>query len=430
MAKPLFNFEKGAHKMKKVLLSLVLFSLVVSLPAVAQTSLKDVPSNHWAASAVYDVVQLGVVQGYPDGTFRGNRNITRYEAAVMISKLAKVMEGMGGAEGVSEARVKELINRAMANSAAPSDGAGISGTLFVSYVNGLENYPAYNNFGLDRAYITINRQLGANAKAKVVLDSGRISGVTDRMETFLKYAYVDLEDVVPAGAIPGFSLNGRIGMQPTYWSSWVDGIVGLRVVASSLVGLDGGITTSDFGLGAHGTLNIGLPINYIVTALNGSGFAAMENNAAKNLAGRVDTEIMPGIIVGIGGRIADIEPDGDTGGKLANAILAYKSDMIKAYIEGLYGRGGIGGSASGSLNLGMMQDMMSAWGVYGRVDVYDPDRDIKDDHRIRYWAGVSYDWNDNVKLLADYSGVSYMNASLVLPDTTVSQIALRTQINL
>jgi hypothetical protein len=428
MAKPLFNFKKGVHKMKKALLMLVLVSLVASVPAVAQ--LKDVPSNHWAASAVSDVVKMGVVQGYPDGTYRGNRNITRYEAAIMISKIAKYLEGKGMGGGVSEARVKELINRALADSAAPSDGAGVSGTIFARYINGIENSPVINNFGLDRAYITINRRLGANAKAKVVLDSGRIAGNSERLETFLKYAYVNLENVVPADAIPGFSLNGIIGLQPTYWSAWVDGIVGLRVVASSLVGLDGGITTSDFGLGANGTLNIGLPINYLVTALNGSSFAGAENNAAKNLAGRVDVEIMPGIIAGIGGRIADIEPDGDTGGKLANAILAYKSDMIKAYVEGLYGRGGIGGSASGYLNLGMMQDMASAWGVYGRVDVYDPDRDIADDHLIRYWAGVSYDWNANVKLLADYSAVSYMDSSLVLPGTTVSEIALRTQINL
>jgi hypothetical protein len=49
---------------------------------------RDVPDDHWAASSVYDLVNMGVTQGYPDGTFRGNNNITRYETAMFLSKLA------------------------------------------------------------------------------------------------------------------------------------------------------------------------------------------------------------------------------------------------------------------------------------------------------------------------------------------------------
>ena len=57
------------------------------IPAVAKKFM-DVPDDHWAASSVYDLVNLGVTQGYPDGTFRGNNNITRYETAMFLSKLA------------------------------------------------------------------------------------------------------------------------------------------------------------------------------------------------------------------------------------------------------------------------------------------------------------------------------------------------------
>lgn len=52
---------------------------------------KDVPDAHWAEGAVYEMSRLGVLQGYPDGTFQGSRNITRYEtakiAAAMIAYL-------------------------------------------------------------------------------------------------------------------------------------------------------------------------------------------------------------------------------------------------------------------------------------------------------------------------------------------------------
>jgi len=63
------------------------------ITAVTVPKFKDVPDDHWAASAVYDLVKLGVTKGYPDGTFRGNKPITRYETAVLISKLAQVVGG-------------------------------------------------------------------------------------------------------------------------------------------------------------------------------------------------------------------------------------------------------------------------------------------------------------------------------------------------
>lgn len=47
----------------------------------------DVPESHWAAASVYDLVKMGISQGYPDGTFLGSRNITRYETAMLMSKM-------------------------------------------------------------------------------------------------------------------------------------------------------------------------------------------------------------------------------------------------------------------------------------------------------------------------------------------------------
>jgi len=49
---------------------------------------RDMSDSHWAAPSVYKLVNLGVTQGYPDGTFRGTKPVTRYEAALFMSKLA------------------------------------------------------------------------------------------------------------------------------------------------------------------------------------------------------------------------------------------------------------------------------------------------------------------------------------------------------
>ncbi len=44
----------------------------------------DVPQNHWAYGAVSRLQEAGIIAGYGDGTFRGSRNITRYEMAQMV----------------------------------------------------------------------------------------------------------------------------------------------------------------------------------------------------------------------------------------------------------------------------------------------------------------------------------------------------------
>lgn len=44
----------------------------------------DVPSNHWAYEYVNKLHDLGIVEGYPDGNFDGNRMMTRYEFAAVV----------------------------------------------------------------------------------------------------------------------------------------------------------------------------------------------------------------------------------------------------------------------------------------------------------------------------------------------------------
>lgn len=48
------------------------------------TLFPDVPSNHWAYEAVSDLSRRGLVEGYPDGTFGGDRLLTRYEFAEIV----------------------------------------------------------------------------------------------------------------------------------------------------------------------------------------------------------------------------------------------------------------------------------------------------------------------------------------------------------
>ena len=55
--------------------------------ATAPGAITDVPAGHWAREGVSLLVKRGLILGYPDGTFRGGAAITRYEAAVIFSRL-------------------------------------------------------------------------------------------------------------------------------------------------------------------------------------------------------------------------------------------------------------------------------------------------------------------------------------------------------
>src|SRR6056297_355146 len=72
--------------MKKITISIALLLVVaLAMPAFG-ASFTDVPSNHWAYDAINKLVASGVITGYPDGTFRGDQDMTRYEMAVMVSR--------------------------------------------------------------------------------------------------------------------------------------------------------------------------------------------------------------------------------------------------------------------------------------------------------------------------------------------------------
>jgi hypothetical protein len=75
-------------------------------------ALKDIPPNSWAYQAIVDLVNDGIVVGYPDGTFKGNRPLTRYEAAVLTERavqfLTKELANPQTAGSVSQADIETL----------------------------------------------------------------------------------------------------------------------------------------------------------------------------------------------------------------------------------------------------------------------------------------------------------------------------------
>lgn len=106
--------------MKKSL-SLVLalvFVLGIAGTALAANPFVDVPAKHWSYDAVNKLVKAGIVDGYDDGTFRGDKTMTRYEMAQIVAKaLAK--------EDKADAANKALIEKLSAEYSAELDNLGV-----------------------------------------------------------------------------------------------------------------------------------------------------------------------------------------------------------------------------------------------------------------------------------------------------------------
>ena len=73
--------------MKKILALATVAALTAGVSAYAANPFSDVTADDWAYQAVSDLSAQGVVEGYPDGTFKGERNMTRYELAQIVARL-------------------------------------------------------------------------------------------------------------------------------------------------------------------------------------------------------------------------------------------------------------------------------------------------------------------------------------------------------
>ena len=77
--------------MKNKFVIFLMTALIVCISSVtfaAKTQFSDMPYGHWAYDAVVFLESKGIItDGYGNGTYLGNRNITRYEFAVMVARM-------------------------------------------------------------------------------------------------------------------------------------------------------------------------------------------------------------------------------------------------------------------------------------------------------------------------------------------------------
>lgn len=72
--------------MKKSMLLTAAMALAICGSAYAANPFVDVPAGHWAYDSIAKLASAGVIEGYGDDTFRGDRLMTRYEMAQIVAK--------------------------------------------------------------------------------------------------------------------------------------------------------------------------------------------------------------------------------------------------------------------------------------------------------------------------------------------------------
>jgi hypothetical protein len=89
--------------MKKLILVVLATLFLTAVFATSSVGLfSDIPEDHWAYEAVSNVVDAGVMNGYPDGSFKGDETVTRYELAQVLDRMLSYIDA-------ADASLEELV---------------------------------------------------------------------------------------------------------------------------------------------------------------------------------------------------------------------------------------------------------------------------------------------------------------------------------
>ena len=120
--------------MKKSLVLAMAMALGVTASAYAANPFSDVPAGHWAYDSISKLAAAGVIEGYGDDTFRGDRLMTRYEMAQIV---AKAMAKGANVDKLAAEFADELdkLNVRVAALEKKSDNVKITGQFRYHYVS-------------------------------------------------------------------------------------------------------------------------------------------------------------------------------------------------------------------------------------------------------------------------------------------------------
>ena len=184
--------------MKKHLAVLAATAVLGVTSAFAANPFADVTPQDWAYQAVAQLAAQGVVNGYPDGTFQGQHNITRFEMAQMVAKAMARQER-------TDTEQQAVINRLANEFSTELNNLGVrvstlenkvgnfafTGEARLRYQNSKnEDTNTYKSKFDYRARVQFDATVNDNTKAVVRLAGEKEFGAAGNPETSIDHAYV------------------------------------------------------------------------------------------------------------------------------------------------------------------------------------------------------------------------------------------------
>lgn len=182
----------------------LLAACLLALPALAK-DMPDVPFTHWAYDAVDELTDIGILQGYPDGAYKGQRTLTRYEFAEATVKLVSYLENYVDEKTAAlESGVDAASARAIAKDEAAKAVAGIKLPTFDLTLDEVKSAAAASGAAAAKEALAGKSPGLSKAEAQALIDTAVTTLVTKdylanlvtEFRTDLQEIGVDVDDLV------------------------------------------------------------------------------------------------------------------------------------------------------------------------------------------------------------------------------------------
>ena len=158
--------------MKKSLVLAMAMALGVTASAYAANPFSDVPAGHWAYDSISKLAAAGVIEGYGDATFGGDKLMTRYEMAQIV---AKAMAKGANVDKLAAEFADELDNLGVrvANLEKKADNVKITGNVRARYVSQEDETNGSDHDGTLRSRLWFNGQVNEDWSYTAMLQNNQ-----------------------------------------------------------------------------------------------------------------------------------------------------------------------------------------------------------------------------------------------------------------
>jgi hypothetical protein len=310
--------------------------------------------------------------------------------------------------------------------------------------------PHINNFDVTRAYINVTGRFAGGLGTRVTADIFNGGTAASAHSYRIKYAFVTW---TPEGS----PLTYKIGEMHTPWLDWEEALWDFRMQGQMAMERGGYMSASDFGAGVDGKWNSDA-FNFQAGIYNGNNYSGAPTDGHKDFMARASYRLLA---TDDGSRVGGLRVTGYVGiGKPLSGgtrnrfigMVSYRSMDLTLAAEfsatedtTIGGNTTIGGGAVAGAPrkkgtvisaYGVAHLPQTRWSVMGRVDITNPNtspvgtgpsdslRNVANTPKTtRIIAGLVYQLNPNLRLLADVDLLSYESAYSLTTGTPAQQLA-------